>query len=266
MVIDGKQIAGEIAERLKALPAPKKFFAAVLVGDDKNSISFLAQKKKMAESVGIDFRLYPFPAEIKNDALRAAVGEIAAHKTCGGVLVQLPLPAHVNRHYILNAIPPQKDVDVLGERSLGAFYVGRGKVVSPVAATVEEIVRRCGLDLAHLRVAVVGRGILVGRPIATWLMGKVRELSVFGPHAALAGLEDTDLVITGIGKANFIKPEMLKSGATVIDFGYDSVDGKLYGDLDTRGADTLGFFTPTPGGTGPVVVAKLFENFYTLNG
>ena len=109
---------------LKAKPAPKKFLGAVLVGDDKSSVSFLKQKEKTAKELGVDFRLYRFPAEIKNDELRNEVGKIAAHKTCGGVIVQLPLPEQLNWYYILNAIPREKDVDVLSERRSVRFMSG----------------------------------------------------------------------------------------------------------------------------------------------
>src|ERR1700691_3534445 len=152
MIIDGRKIANGILGRVRGsvdggnsvdfdAVRAKKFLAAVLVGDDKSSASFLAQKEKVARELAVDFRLYKFPATIKNDALRAEVGVIAKHKTCGGVIVQLPLPEHLNWYYILNAIPPEKDVDVLSERTLGAFYVGRSKVVPPAVGVVEEILK-----------------------------------------------------------------------------------------------------------------------------
>ncbi|MBI2033624.1 MAG: hypothetical protein HYT13_00815 [Candidatus Liptonbacteria bacterium] len=121
-VIDGKKIAESILAKLRSKPKPEKFLATVLVGEDPASISFLKQKEKAAKELGVDFRLYKFPKEIKNDSLREEVLKISKHKTCGGVIVQLPLPEHLNKHYILNVIPREKDVDVLGERALGAFY------------------------------------------------------------------------------------------------------------------------------------------------
>lgn len=265
-MIDGRKIADEILARLKSLPKPKKFLAAVLVGSDPASVSFLKQKEKTAKELGVDFRLYEFPATIKNDELRDEVRKIAEHKTCGGVIVQLPLPDHLNRHYILNVIPREKDVDVLGERALGAFYARRNPVLPPAVGAVEIILTTYDLPLTTCRVAVVGRGLLVGKPIATWFMGQVKELIVFGRNGDLSLLKDADLVITGVGKAGLVKPGMLKSGAGIIDFGYDG--GK--GDFDSSqtpdtGHQTPAWHTPTPGGTGPILVAKLFENFYALN-
>ncbi len=120
--VDGKVLAAGIVGRLKSKPLPKKFLAAFLAGEDESSISFLKQKESTAKELGIDFRLYRFPETVTNDELRQEVGKAAAHKTCGGVIVQLPLPAHLNQYYVLNAIPKEKDVDSLSERALGAFY------------------------------------------------------------------------------------------------------------------------------------------------
>ena len=291
-IIDGKAIAENILNKLKAQPMPKKFLGAVLVGDDKSSISFLKQKEKAAKELGVDFRLYQFPREIKNDELRREVGKIAAHKTCGGVIIQLPLPEQLNQYYILNAIPKEKDIDVLSERALGAFYAGRSEVLPPAVGTVEKIVENCQLKIENYSVAIVGLGLLVGRPVANWIMRRAKETILLRSVSDLTFLKQADLVITGVGSAGLITPEMLKDGAAVIDFGYGVLDGKYSGDLDTRPlqiencssadlsaeilmkAETLmkadkvkiNFYTPTPGGTGPILVAKLFENFYKLNG
>jgi methylenetetrahydrofolate dehydrogenase (NADP+)/methenyltetrahydrofolate cyclohydrolase len=278
-IISGKVIATEIVNGLKARPAPKKFLGAVLVGDDKSSVSFLKQKEKTAKELGVDFRLYKFPKDIKNDELRDEVGKIASHKTCGGVIVQLPLPEQLNWYYILNAIPREKDVDVLSERSLGAFYVGRGLVLPPAVGTVEEVIENClpaeasakagKLKIENCSVAIVGLGLLVGRPIANWIMRRAKETILLRSVSDLGLLKNADIVITGVGSAGLITPEMLKDGAGVIDFGYGTLEGRYSGDLDARHiADhdaRISFYTPTPGGTGPLLVAKLFENFYELN-
>jgi len=269
MVIEGKKIAEEILARLKVLSKPKKFLAAFLVGNNPSSISFLKQKEKIAKELGIDFRLYTFSESLKNDELRDEVGKVVNGKTCGGALIQLPLPEHINQHYILNVVPREKDVDVLGERALGAFYADRNPVLPTAVCVVEELLK--SYELKTTRIAIVGRGLLVGKPIASWLMGKTRELIVLGRNADLSILKEADVVISGVGKAGIIKPDMLKPEAGVIDFGYDFVDGKIFGDFDSSSLKPNtynlkpSFYTPTPGGTGPILVAKLFENFYKLN-
>jgi len=265
-VIEGQKIAAEIIERLKIQKKPAKYLAVFIFTGDEVAQSFVKQKEKTARELDLDFRVYELPVGLKNDDVRQKIRENAEHKTCGGVLVQLPAPEHLNRQYILNVIPPAKDPDVLGERSLGAFYAGRGEVLPPAAGVIEEILKSTEFKLASSRVAVVGAGFLVGRPIASWLMGQVKEIFVLDKGSDLSSLKEADLVISGTGEAGLIKTEMLKDGAGVIDFGYGTKEGKLKGDLDASGdLAKLSFYTPTPGGTGPMLVAKLFENFYILN-
>ncbi len=270
MIIDGKAIAAEIMERLKALPKQDRFFGAVLVGRDPASVNFLAQKERVARELGIDFRLYEFPEATTTDVLRAEIGRLAAPKACGALIVQLPLPEHVNRHYVLNAIPKGKDADCLGESALGAFYTGRGAIVPPSVAVVEEVIRReIRGDLRTLNAAVVGAGFLIGKPVGFWLQNRVGELvvldiSVRDVHAKLG---EADIVVSGTGHAHLFNAAHLKPGALVIDFGFArDASGKIAGDFDPAGAEEKGIrYTRTPGGTGPLLVAKLYENFYSLN-
>lgn len=265
-IIDGKKISGKIIDKLKTRSRPDKIFAAILIGNNLQSESFLKQKEKIAKELGIDFRLYKFSSELKNDDLREEIRKIALLKRVGGVIIQLPLPEHINRYYVLNVIPREKDVDVLGERALGAFYAGRNLVLPPAVETVKEILERENFELKNKKVAVIGRGFLVGKPIAVWLMDKVKELAVFGREGDLSDLKKYDLIISGVGKAGLIKQEMLNEDAGIIDFGY-SIDEneKISGDFDISEIHKLSFYTPTPGGTGPILVVKVFENFYNLN-
>lgn len=266
--ISGQEVSREITERLQALPKTKKILAAVMVGEDPTSLSFLKQKAQIAERLEVDFRRYDFGKDLGNDALREAVGKISRQKNVGGMIVQLPLPEGVNKHYVINAVPRGKDVDVLSERALGAFYNGRNPISPPAVETVKEILERQRVDLSKSKVAVVGAGALVGRPIALYLMGKCSNLALFGKGSDLALLKEADIVISGVGEAGLIKPANLKEGAGVIDFGYYYFeDGRLSGDLDVSSdLEKLSFYTPTPGGTGPILVAKLMENFYKLTG
>ncbi|MEK7465602.1 MAG: bifunctional 5,10-methylenetetrahydrofolate dehydrogenase/5,10-methenyltetrahydrofolate cyclohydrolase [Patescibacteria group bacterium] len=306
MVIDGKELARGVRESLKELLSvggwAKRFLAVVRVGQDPASESFIAQKEKVARELGVDFRMYRFPETIAQDALRDEIGKIAAHKTCGGVIVQLPLPAHIKKEYVLNAIPREKDVDVLGERALGAFYTGRNLIPPPAVGTVLKILgtsplirgeavggeaslvstgvasrgsraastagaeeRSVLLELEGKRIAIIGAGFLVGKPIATWLMGKVREIHLLDKGSDFGVLENADVVISGAGAPGIVKPEMLKEGAVGIDFGYGTKDSHVMGDFDPACERVCSVFTPTPGGTGPILVAQLFQNFYTLN-
>ncbi len=272
MIINGKMIASELIAELKpkiATLKEKRFFGATLVGDDPASVNFLRQKEKTAASLGIDFRLYKLPHDITTDDLRHEITRLATPKACGGFIVQLPLPEGINRHYALNAIPKTKDVDMLSEPALGAFYTGRHPVVPPAVAVVEEVLKTRNIDLRATTVALVGAGFLIGRPVGFWLQNRVAELMVFdisvkNLHEKLA---EADIVISGAGHPKLFSAKHLKSGALVLDFGYGhGEDGKISGDFDVDGAEAKNIaYTPTPGGTGPILVAELFENFWKLN-
>ncbi len=273
MIVDGKKIAAELIadlkEKISALPE-KKFFGAVLVGDDPASINFLNQKEKVARELGIDFRLYRLPPDITTDHLRQEIGRLAKVKNCGGFIVQLPLPKEINQHYALNAIPKEKDLDLLSESALGAFYSGRLSIVSPAVATVQELLKNTYHDgLRTMTVAMVGAGFLIGKPVGFWLQSRVGELMVFDSksenlHERLGA---ADIVISGAGQANLFSAKHLKEGAFVIDFGYSrNAEGKIAGDFDPTGAEEKNItYTKTPGGTGPILVAELYRNFYILN-
>lgn len=297
MIIDGRKIAEELINGLKekfAREKQRKFLAVFCAGENSAMESFVNQKEKTARELGIDFRVHKFSEEITQDELRKEASKIVLHKTCGGAIVQLPLPNHINPQYVLNAIPREKDIDVLGERALGAFYAGRNPVLPPAVGVVEEILRDANIRmhtndaneyLKNKNVAVVGLGFLVGKPVATWFMGKALEIYLLDKGSDFRILEDADVVICGAGVPGLIKPEMLKNDALVIDFGYSRkqmADGEwqIAGDFDSLSLETGNWkprartdsargrleisYTPTPGGTGPILVAKLFENFYTL--
>ena len=267
MVIETSKIAHDIVARLKTLPKPDKFLGAVLVGSDSASLNFLKQKEKIANELGIAFRIYQLPTDITTDKLRAEIGRLARPRKCGGLIVQLPLPDAINRHYVLNAIPKEKDADCLSEATLGAFYTERSHIVPPSVGTVEEILKSERRDVRALKVVMVGAGFLIGKPIGFWLQNKVSELVVLDASVKNLNekLADADIVISGTGHAHLFGTSGLKRGAVVIDFGFTRVNGKSTGDFNPDNAYENDIdYTPTPGGTGPILVAKLFENFYRL--
>jgi methylenetetrahydrofolate dehydrogenase (NADP+)/methenyltetrahydrofolate cyclohydrolase len=264
MVIDGKKIASEIISKLEMEPRPDKFLAAVLVGADASSISFLKRKEKTAGEVRVEFRLYKFDEKTTQNDLEIGVLKIISDGNCGGIIVQLPLPKHIDSQNILNLIPKEKDVDVLGDSALGAFYTGEGVILPPAVRVVEEIVRNLNLEIKNCCVAVIGLGPLVGKPIATWLTRKTRDLYLLRRGSNFDVLKNCDLIISGAGKNGLFSAEYLRVGATVIDFGYSTINGKISGDFNPLDAEKI-YYTPTPGGTGPVLVAKLLENFFVLN-
>jgi len=268
MVIDGKKIAEDIVERLKLLPKPDKFFGAALIGDDHASLNFLKQKEKITTGLGIEFRLYKLSSGITTDKLREEIGTLARPKNCGGFIVQLPLPEGINRHYALNAIPKEKDVDFLTEAALGAFYTGRSETAPPSVGVIDEILKLEHRDLRDLKVVLAGAGFLIGKPVGFWLQNRVSELTVLDSEVKNfhERLQDADIVISGAGHPGLFSAKHLKEGAIVIDFGFNRVGEKIVGDFDPDGAEEKKIdYTKTPGGTGPILVAKLLENFYALN-
>lgn len=270
MVIDGKKIAQEIIDKLKKQPKPEKVLAAVLIGKNLASISFLKLKEKTAKELGINFQLHKFPEDITADDLEKEVAKIANSKEVGGVVIQLPLPEYMDKSQILNVISQEKDVDVLSGKAIGAFINNKNSVLPPAVGVVEEILKVVNYQLLNVKCAVVGLGFLIGKPIASWLMNKAKEVYIINKGSDYKILKNADLIIAGVGKAGLIKPEMLKDGAGIIDFGVSlDKNGKLSGDFDQSLLNShpslLKFYTPTPGGTGPILIAKLMENFYILN-
>lgn len=264
MIIDGKSIAENITVRLRE-KRTDKFLAVFFVGDNAASKSFINQKEKTAHSLGIDFRVYHFLAEnVTNESLRKEIENIVTDTMCGGAIVQLPLPEGFGVQYVLDSIPKEKDIDVLSKDAVEAFYGGENRIVPPPVGVVREIIK--DISLEEKTVAVIGVGRLIGNPIAGWLKGKCKELTVLRRGSDLGIIKNADIVISGTGVPNLIHSDMVKEDALIIDFGYGKKDGELCGDFDFTSLPETSHiaYTPTPGGTGPVLVVKLMENFFSL--
>ncbi|MBI2013401.1 MAG: bifunctional 5,10-methylenetetrahydrofolate dehydrogenase/5,10-methenyltetrahydrofolate cyclohydrolase [Candidatus Colwellbacteria bacterium] len=269
--VSGQEISKKLISKLKKRVPIDKKLVVVQVGTYPISLNFIKEKENVAKSLGLSFRVMNFASDIPEDELISEVSSLGASNDVGGIVIQLPLPEKINKHMVLTAVPEEKDVDVLGRDALGMFYVGKSKVLPPAIGVVEELAKLYKIDWQHSIVAVVGFGFLIGRPVATWLLGVAKEVIVIDSKRDIKDIKDADVVISGVGKAGIIMPEMLKPGASVIDFGYSFHNGKMLGDfsppkLKTKNLELkTNFYTPTPGGTGPILVSKLFENFYKLN-
>lgn len=286
MIIDGKKIAeemlAELAEEVKKITATASHLragvrprlAAVLVENPHSKIEplsgarkFLWLKKKAAEKVGLDFRIYEFPANITTQKLRKEIVNIVRAGVNHGVMIELPLPMHINTQYVLNAIPPEKDVDVLSEKSQGAFFTGRSAILPPAVETIEMILEKSNMVPRGKHCTIFGYGLLVGKPIGHWLAQQGATISIINeytldpkPYTLKA-----DIIISGVGKPNIIKADMIKDGAVVVDFGYENFEGKSVGDVDFESvSQKASLITPVPGGVGPIVIATVFKNLLTL--
>ena len=259
MVIDGRKIAENIISGLKALKKPQKSLAAILVGENAQSESFLKQKSKIAGQLGIDFRLIRLNGEMGETGVINEIEKLNLDSSVGGIILQLPLPENLKKENIIPSISALKDIDALTE--------GGRKLVSPLAVgVVNDVLEHLNTDIKDKIVAVVGRGFLIGAPILEFFENKCSKMIALNSKSDINLIKEADIVISGTGKVGLIKPELLKNNAVVIDFGYGLVDGKLKGDFDPSLFEDLIKYTPTPGGTGPILVAEIYKNFYKLNG
>ncbi len=283
MIIDGKKIAEEmlteVAERVKAIQQaqgkPPRLMA-VLVGDIKGSSKFLELKKKAAEKAGIEFEVYEFTPDITTQKLLEDLRRLANNSTNQGIMIELPLPAQIDAKQILNIIPQEKDVDVLSERSQESFFSGESPVLPPAVVAVKTIFSAISgpasgegkfFDVRGKNCAVFGQGLLVGKPVSYWLEqngATVARVDEFTINPELYSL-NADIIISGVGKPNIIKGDMVKEGVIVIDFGYENIGGKPVGDVAFEEVSKkASLITPVPGGVGPIDVAAVLKNLLTL--
>jgi len=270
MIINGKKIAQKILDDLekeiKNIDKPLRL-AAVLVGDSEDLMKFLELKQKAAAGIGIDFRIYKFPENISSNKLREELNKIVKLKKNDGVIIELPLPRHLNTQYLLNVIPEEKDVDVLSQKSQGSFFVNRSKVLPPSVEAVKQIFDEYQIDLKGKHAIIFGYGLLVGKPISHWLLNQGATVSIINEFAKSPERisKQADIIISGVGKPELIKKDMVKEKAIVIDFGYNKEGVKILGDVDFQKiVDKVSLITPVPGGVGPIVVASVLRNLVVL--
>jgi methylenetetrahydrofolate dehydrogenase (NADP+)/methenyltetrahydrofolate cyclohydrolase len=257
MIIDGKQIAAEILARAKAraqmLPHPPMVVALYAAMGEENAAtkSYLAIKTRRAADAGCTLAVRPFTAD---------------YADADSVIIQLPLPPGLDERAALDALPIEKDADVLSSAARQMFARGDADaLLPPVVGAIAEIFEKYEVDPRGKRAVVIGRGWLVGEPAATWLMGQGAKVTTLDKGAKLGQeLQDADIVISGAGSPHLIKPHMIKEGAVLIDAGTSESDGALAGDADPVCAAKCSVFTPVPGGVGPIAVACLFDNAVTL--
>jgi len=265
-ILDGRKIAGKIkkrlavqVKRLKNKPA----MAVVYAGSDPASLSYIMAKEKAAKEIGVDFLFYKFPARVSEKKVFSLISGLNQNEKVSGIIVQLPLPAHLPKKDILNAIALEKDVDVLSDKARELFSSGKSVFISPPAGAVLEFLKTAKRPLEKSTVVVVGRGMLVGEPVAMLLKQRVKRLIICDRKTKDLSIETkkADILISAVGKPNLIKKEMVKKEAVVIDAGTAKYKGKIVGDVDFEAvAPKVSYITPVPGGVGPVTVAMLLAN------
>ena len=269
-ILDGKALAASIKQQLAARTASLKAkgitpgLGTILVGDDAGSHSYVAGKHADCQEVGINSIRIDLPASATQTDVLAAIHQLNNSKECTGFIVQLPLPRGIDTQVILEAIDPAKDADGLHPMNLGRLVAGYDAPLPCTPRGIVELLNHYKVPLNGAEVVVIGRGLTVGRPLGLVLTRKAENATVTLTHTGTKDLaahtRRADIVIAAIGQAHFLKAEMIKPGAAVLDVGISRADAGLLGDIDPSVREVAGWIAPMPGGVGPMTRAMLLTN------
>lgn len=271
-LLDGKLVASVTRQNIKAevdeiksmnLERPVGL-AVILVGDNPASLVYVRNKMKGCEEVGIKSFMCTLPADATSEQVAATIKELNANPEVSGIILQLPLPKHLDENPLLDLIDPNKDVDGCHYVQKGRLWTGRECLIACTPFGVMRILEHYGIELEGKNAVVVGRSNLVGKPLAQLLLDKNATVTICHSRTKNLGeiTRQADVVCVAIGKAKFLKADMVKEGAVVVDVGMDrDENGKLCGDVDFENvAPKCSFITPVPGGVGPMTVTMLLQN------
>ncbi len=262
-----KQLRSEIKKQVKDFSKPVGL-GTILVGDDPGSIAYVEGKHRDCAEVGIKSIRINLPVTASTDEVIAAVGKLNTDPLCTGFIVQLPLPNSIDVQKVLAAINPKKDADGLTPSNLGNLVLGFNTITPCTPLAIVALLEEYKVSLAGQKVLIIGRGRTVGRPLSILLSQKPYNATVILAHSATTNLaqqlQDADIVISAIGIAHFIKPEMIKKYAIVVDVGISRLNNQLVGDVDPRVIDVASLFAPMPGGIGPMTRVMLLRNLIKL--
>jgi methylenetetrahydrofolate dehydrogenase (NADP+)/methenyltetrahydrofolate cyclohydrolase len=269
-ILDGKALAASIKQDLAIRTAALKAkgitpgLGTVLVGDDPGSHSYVGGKHRDCQEVGINSIRVDLPADATQADVLAAIRDLNSAKECTGYIVQLPLPRGIDTQVILEAIDPAKDADGLHPMNLGRLVAGYDAPLPCTPRGIVELLNHYKVPLNGAEVVVIGRGLTVGRPLGLLLTRKQENATVTLTHTGTKDLaahtRRADIVVAAIGQAHFLKAEMIKPGAAVLDVGISRTDAGLLGDIDPGVRDVASWIAPMPGGVGPMTRAMLVTN------
>ena len=270
MIIDGKAISLQIKDELKEKAAQLKAegtevtLAVIQVGDNPASCVYVRNKKKGCEYIGIGSLSYELPEDTTQEELLALIEELNERKDVNGILVQLPLPKHIDEDTVIKAIAPCKDVDGFHPQSVGALCIGQPGFVSCTPAGIIQLLKRSGIEIAGKECVVLGRSNIVGKPMSLLLLRENATVTI--AHSRTKNLQEVtkraDILIVAVGRPNMVTKDYVKEGAVVIDVGINrDADNKICGDVDYDDVAPLcSAITPVPGGVGPMTIAMLLNN------
>ena len=272
-LIDGKLISAEIkaeaAEEAAALKAQgiEPCLAVVLVGDNSASKVYVSNKQKACEAVGIKSVSHVLPGETTEEELLKLIDELNADKSVHGILVQMPVPKHIDDRKVIMAISPDKDVDCFHPVNVGYLHTGAKGFLPCTPAGIIELIKRSGHSIEGKHCVIIGRSNIVGKPVAMLLMQENGTVTICHSKTKdLAGIcRGADIIVSATGKVNTVTADMVKEGAIIIDVGMNrNAEGKLCGDVDFENVkEVAGAITPVPGGVGPMTIAMLMKNCNT---
>ena len=269
-LIDGKKISQDIKDELKEKAAKykeagkKAALAVVLVGEDPASCVYVRNKKNACAYVGIESVSYELPEETTEEELLQLVAELNGREDINGILVQLPLPAHIDEEKVILAIAPEKDVDGFHPQSAGSMLVGSKGFLPCTPAGIIQLLKRSGVEIEGKHCVVIGRSNIVGKPMAVLMLRENATVTI--THSRTKNLKElcrqADILIAALGKPRFVTADYVKEGAVVIDVGMHRLEGKkLCGDVDFEDVKPhVSAITPVPGGVGPMTIAMLMNN------
>ena len=272
-ILDGKALSARIKDELKVECASLKekginpCLAVIIAGDDPASRVYVNNKKAACEYIGIKSLEYALPADVSQDELMELIDTLNADSSVDGILVQLPLPSHLDEKEVLYRILPEKDVDAFHPVNVGKIMIGDYDFLPCTPAGVMELIAESGVEISGKQCVVIGRSNIVGKPQSMLLLHKNGTVTIC--HSRTKNLAEVcksaDILVAAVGRAKFVTADMVKEGAVVIDVGINrGEDGKLYGDVDFDNVkDIAGAITPVPGGVGPMTISMLMRNTLT---
>ena len=267
--MDGKALGARVREEVAASVAElgQVGLATVLVGDDPASHIYIDLKQKAAVQAGMEARDLKLPADTSEEELLATIAALNADDGIDGLLVQLPLPDHIDENRAIEAIAPGKDVDGIHPINAGRLYLGRPTLVPGTPLGIMRMLDEYEIPLEGARAVVVGRSAIVGKPMAHLLLQRNATVTIC--HSRTQDLQrhtlDADVLVAAVGRTHLISADMVKAGATVIDVGMNRDEGsrKVLGDVDPSALDDAAYMTPVPGGVGPMTIAMVLQNAVT---
>lgn len=267
--LEGKKIADRILDDARAIAGklPRAAgFAAIMVGDDPASKVYVTLKERACKSIGIRFELHAFPNDVPEVLLIETIAALDARDDIDAILVQLPLPKHLDPDRVIAAIAPTKDVDGFCQENAALFADGHPRVIPPLPFAIGEVLRATGLPLQGMIAAAVVKSDIFYTPVARILTDLQIIVRRVNPSEASAKtLSDADIVIIAAGKPGLLRAKMIKPGSIIIDVGANRVDNKLVGDVADDVREKAAFLSPVPGGVGPVTVAAVARNAVLLS-